>query len=308
MSNNNLPAVNNVDDITPELIRKLVKDEIKSDANFDYLFFAMKAKENPSVPWPYILEFIKKAAITGADPRLNQIYLIPQKKWDSNTRQEVPMAHTVFAYQFFMDKAYQTGLMEYFTVDTKIDKYLSIENGKPKIIETLVSVCTVKRKDMTKETIYKAHFPEFYKKSPTWNKSPYLMLEKCAIANAMRRAFPEYLTGLYIKDEMPTAINLENKKTDHQEKESTLHVENLNDEDQKYQNEMESCKTEIWKIMMEITGNKREGSLFNEIIKDLGLNHITDLTRKNLDERKKCLQILKDKLRTIQEECAEAIC
>lgn len=286
MSNNNLPAVNNVNDITPDLIKQLVKDEIKSDVNFDYLFFAMKAKENPSIPWPYILEFIKKAAITGADPRLNQIYLIPQKKWDSVTRQQVPMAHTVFAYQFFINKAYQTGLMEYFTVDTKIDKYLSIENGKPKIIETLVSVCTVKRKDMTKETNYKAHFPEFYKKSPTWDKSPYLMLEKCAIANCMRRAFPEYLTGLYIKDEMPSALELETG-------DKKLPPRKV--EDGKDTTEDEKVLNKVWYLICLLTNNRQDKVLFKEILDDLGLEHVSELKNKDLDQLEEYEEFLKEK-------------
>ncbi len=290
MIDNNLPQINNHNEITPQLIMEMVKDEIKDNKNFDALFFAMKARENPSVPWPYILEFIKKAAITGADPRLNQIYLIPSKKWDSNTRQNLPMAHTVFAYQFFMDKAYQTELMEYFTVDTKIDKYFTIENGKPKIIDTLISNCIVKRKDMGKEISYKAHFPEFYKDSPVWKKSPYLMLEKCSIANAMRRAFPEYLTGLYIKDEMPEAIKLNNNK----QNEKPIRVEaevkkndNLKDDD------LYQLKDEIWKLIGKITDNYINKEMLSSVFKELGVKEIKELSNHSKKELETHLSYLK---------------
>jgi hypothetical protein len=36
----------------------------------------------------------------------------------------------------------------------------------------------------------------------SWKSMPYLMLEKCAVANVMRWAFPEALTGLYVAEEI----------------------------------------------------------------------------------------------------------
>jgi phage recombination protein Bet len=52
-----------------------------------------------------------------------------------------------------------------------------------------------------------AYFSEFGKNtsSPVWKALPHVMLSKCAESRALRRAFPDALSGLYTKEEMEQA-------------------------------------------------------------------------------------------------------
>lgn len=201
----------------PNLINELISKEVEALWKADPSFLAIKARENASVPLPYFVDFVKKAQLTGADPRLNQIYLVPAKKKCQKTNQWIDAANVVFAYQFFMDKASRTGLLESFKVETKIEDYFvptSTTNGR--VTKTLVATCTVKRKNNDVPIVYKARYPEFAKNTKTWQTMPYIMLEKCAIANAFRWAFPEALSGIYISEEMAgdnaTMSSASNKK------------------------------------------------------------------------------------------------
>jgi hypothetical protein len=50
-----------------------------------------------------------------------------------------------------------------------------------------------------------ARWDEYAAGSPMWNKMPHTMLAKCAEALALRKAFPEELSGMYTDAEMDQA-------------------------------------------------------------------------------------------------------
>lgn len=179
------------------------KDQIKRAMDQNYL--QMLVEQNPTLKKQDFIEFINKCQLTGADPRLNQIYLLVHNAWNSQKQTTEPKGTTVFAYQFFIQMAQRTGELEDFGVDTVADTYVDMVTGKER--KSLTSHAWVKRKGQGKYS-YKARFWEFAKTMKdgslmgNWKASPYLMLEKCAIANVMRWAFPESLSGLYVADEM----------------------------------------------------------------------------------------------------------
>ena len=171
--------------------------------------------QNQEIGPQYVIEFLHKAELAGADPRRNQVYLIARKKKQKYKDQQgfwredwVTVGTVVFAYQFFIAAANATGELEGFEVHSRVGEYFDPVQGQP--IRTLVSTATVRRKNR-QPVVYDAWYPEFVQTdfktaAPTsaWQK-PYIMLEKCALANAFRWAFPEAMSGMYISEEMAQA-------------------------------------------------------------------------------------------------------
>lgn len=183
-------------------LAQMPKEEIKRA--MDRSFLANLVRKHPTLEQSDFIEFINKCQLTGADPRLNQVYLLVHNSWNADKRAFEPKGTTVFAYQFFIQMAQRTRELEDFGVDTVIDTYMDLATGKER--KSITSNAWVKRRGTRYE--YKARFWEFAKTNKegnlmkNWASSPYLMLEKCAIANVMRWAFPESLTGIYTHEEI----------------------------------------------------------------------------------------------------------
>jgi len=298
MSNLNLVKFAGDLDKYPEILQSLVNSEIDALWKADPIFLAIKARENPNIPLPYFVDFIKKAQLTGADPRLNQVYLVPVRKKDPKTGNYIDAANVVFAYQFFMDKASRTKNLDWFKVVSKIEKYFDPTTGKEK--DTLVSTCWVKRKTMEEVIEYKARYPEFAQNTYTWKSKPYLMLEKCAIANAFRWAFPEALTGIYIAEEMTGGpiVDQGQKKT----------VENINPPkiektkidppktENTFKNSMDEIGKKIWIAIKILTNNLENKEEYNKILKNLGLENISDIKTRDYEQRESYLNFLLEEI------------
>lgn len=187
---------------------ELPKEQLVKEMDRNYL--AGLVRDNPTLNKSDFVNFITKAQLTGADPRLNQIYLIVHNAWNSQKRVSEPKGTTIFAYQFFLQKAQQTGQLESLRVETKREPYLDLQTGRER--NSVTTYCTIKRSGKA-EIVYPARFWEFAKTdkdgnlSGNWKAAPYMMLEKCAVANACRWAFPETLSGMYISEEMEKATH-----------------------------------------------------------------------------------------------------
>jgi phage recombination protein Bet len=74
-----------------------------------------------------------------------------------------------------------------------------------KIISCKVSVYRFRGEQRYQASVGVAYMSEFNAGGPMWAKMPHTMLSKCAEAVALRKAYPQDLSGLYTSDEMDQA-------------------------------------------------------------------------------------------------------
>lgn len=134
-----------------------------------------------------VLLFLKQCSDLKLNPMNREIYLVPY----GNTYQPI------IGFQTFLSKAYESGLMEYH--NNVFTKEINIFTGKQDIVCTTI----IKRKDSSKEHVTKIYLSEWNKENKMWQEKPQLMLEKCGLANAFRKAFPERFGNFpYTADEL----------------------------------------------------------------------------------------------------------
>jgi phage recombination protein Bet len=172
---------------------------------FEENYIKMLFEKHRELPKSDIIEFVHKAQQTGANPSLNQIYLIERNTNVNGQWRKV--GSVVFSYNFIQAIANQT--KEYHGYESAISVQ---EKFDPFTLETKKTLCchvVVKRNGHNYP--YTAFFDEYVqttkdgKPMGLWASKPYIMLEKCAISGALRRAFPEALSGIYCEEEMESA-------------------------------------------------------------------------------------------------------
>lgn len=150
--------------------------------------------------------FIQVCSSSKLNPFLRQIHFV--KRWDSKLGKEVgaiqvgidglrSIADRTGAYVGSNEPIYTDERA--LTADTK--------NGKQEYTAPESCKVTVKKvvQGIVGEFTADAKWKEFYpgdKQGFMWRKMPYVMLGKCAEAQALRKAFPAQMSGLYVQEEL----------------------------------------------------------------------------------------------------------
>lgn len=152
-----------------------------------------KDKQGNLRPLGDLMLFLHQANRTGLDPLARQ--LTPVFRYSGSTgKDQMSIQTTIDGYRLIAER---TGL--YAGSD---DIEYEMQGSKP----TRASCTVYKLHPRTGERMpvtASAWWDEYaQERSPMWTKMPRHMLGKCAEALALRKAFPQELSGIYTKDEM----------------------------------------------------------------------------------------------------------
>ena len=143
--------------------------------------------------------FLYQCSRTGLDPLSKQIHFI--KRGGRATIQAGIDGLRAIAER----TGKYAGNDDYIFNDTKTMYELSSNGEIPTTAtSTVYKIVDGVRVGFSATALWDAYCPRG-KESFMWNKMPYLMLGKCAEALALRKAFPNDLSGIYSTDEMQQA-------------------------------------------------------------------------------------------------------
>ena len=141
------------------------------------------ANTNTQLSQSELKEFVMLCKAHNLNPIKREIYAV---KYGNKF-------NVITNYYEYLKRADATGILEYANVEM-----VDGENGKP-----IKAIFIGKRKDQSKELRMEFYFNEWNSGQSTWLTKPHFMLDKCAIANGLRRLFPNELANMpYVNEEL----------------------------------------------------------------------------------------------------------
>lgn len=175
MNDNNLPEKRNagaynvrdfgLDYSNPEIITTLKNTMAKKATNEEFAIFLQYCKSTGLNPFKREIWFVKINDVMQIMTGINGFWAIANKNSQFDGAEE----------------------------EIEYD-----EKGTP-----IKAICKTYRKDRRYASVGIALLKEYRKNTPIWGQMPSVMLAKCAASNAIRKAFPQELSGLYTEEEMP---------------------------------------------------------------------------------------------------------
>ena len=147
--------------------------------------------------------FLYTCKRTGLDPLARQIYAIKRREGEGG-QQKMTIQTSIDGYRLIADR---TGC--YAGSSEPIYDTDSAEHpGWAKV--TVYKLVAGEARAFTATARWQ-EYCQVYQGKPTrtWAKMPYLMLGKCGEALALRKAFPQELSGLYTQDEFPQGTTVQ---------------------------------------------------------------------------------------------------
>lgn len=147
--------------------------------------------------------FLHVAKRTGLDPIMKRIYFIKRRVWSKQKNNWDEVATIQTGIDGYREMAARTG--EHAGTDDAIHEETG--SGYPKSAKVIVYRKVQGEKCAFAATARWDEYAPMKDGKPTgmWDKMPYLMLAKCAESLALRKAFPEVLSGVYTNEEMMQA-------------------------------------------------------------------------------------------------------